>query len=208
MNCEHQQHAWHYDWVQAYRCNTLVKVQVLPIVPIVCSDDSAGSTVSCTGSERTRTDEVFEIDAVSLRVRLYQDLPTGYCSTHNTHYFFIGYPRSGCVGGLNTARGAFSGGGECTSSPSLMMLSTYNFNRTRRRAGPRPVGHFHGRWEGEVAHLWRDHPPIVFFVSRFSSSVLLLHLLAVGWRECVTDAWPTRSTCSCAEGHRDDISLK
>ena len=108
-------------------CNTLVKVQVLPIVPIVCSDDSAGSTMSCTGSERTGTDEVFETDAVSLRVRLYQDLPTGYCSTHNTHYFFIGFPRSGCVGGLNTARGASSGGGECTSSASLMMLSTYNF---------------------------------------------------------------------------------
>ena len=105
-------------------CNTLVKVQVLSIVPIVCSDDSASSTVSGTGSERTGTDEV---DAVSLRVRLYQDLPIGYCSTHNTHYFFIGFPRSGCVGGLNTAHGASSGGGECTSSASLMMLSTYNF---------------------------------------------------------------------------------
>ena len=83
-----------------------MKVQVLSIVPIVCSDDSASSIVSGTGSERTGTDKV---DAVSLRVRLYQDLPTGYCSTHNTHYFFIGFPRSGCVGGLNTAHGASSG---------------------------------------------------------------------------------------------------
>ena len=107
-------------------CNTLVKVQVLSIVLIVCSDDSASSTVSGTGSERTGTDEVFETDAVSLWVRLYQDLPTGYCSTQNTHYFFVGFPRSGCVGGLNTTHGASSGGGECTSSASLM-LSTYNF---------------------------------------------------------------------------------
>ena len=53
-------------------CNTLMKVQLLPI----SSDDSASSTVSGTGSEITGPSEVFATDVVSLRVRLYQDLPT------------------------------------------------------------------------------------------------------------------------------------
>lgn len=40
-----------------------MKVQLLPI----SSDDSASSTVSGTGSERTGTSEVFATDVVSLR---------------------------------------------------------------------------------------------------------------------------------------------
>ena len=52
--------------------HALMKVQLLPI----SSDDSASSTVSGTGSEITGPSEVFATDVVSLRVRLYQDLPT------------------------------------------------------------------------------------------------------------------------------------